>query len=333
MLRHTAWLALFSPLLLATTLFAQFPSQKPEGYVNDIAGVLTPAKRQQLETLCADLDHKANAQLAIVTVRSLEGRRLAEFTIDLATKWGIGPKRSNRGVMLFLTIEDRRSRIEVGYGLEPILTDLQTSEILRSMTPLLRNVDYDGATQLGATTIARAIADEAKVKLSIPSAPINAPTPTAPREQGGPDHTPDHILALMAMLAGGVLLLALAFIGVIFWRLYFILIYTFGLVGMFPTLSLSDKILITLLDVGITVAILVPPFWRFYHNRSRRGSFWTDFLYPLWGKEWKKLSKCRRQTKGFWIDLLGGGSGRQSSGGFGGFGGGSFGGGGASDSW
>ena len=327
MLKGTKRFALFSQLGLATILFAQFPSQKPEGYVNDIAGVLTPAARQQLEALCRELDQKANAQLAIVTVWSLAGRPLEEFTINLATKWGIGPKGSNRGVMLFLAIQGRRSRIEVGYGLEPILTDLRAGQILRSMTPLLRNGNYDGATQLGATTIARAIADEAKVTLSIPSAPTNATTPPPPGEGGGPDHTLDE-------LALGLFLLALVFMSVIFWRLYFLLIYAFGLVGLFPTLSFPDKILCTLLDLGITAAILVPPFWRFYHNRPRRGSFWMDFLYPLWGKvRGKKHSERRRRSKGFWYDVLGGGSGRQSGGGFGGFGGGSSGGGGASGSW
>ena len=93
---------------------AQFPTEKPKGYVSDFAGVLSPATRQQLEALCKELDEKAKAQLAIVTVRSLEGRPLEEFTIDLATRWGIGGKGSDRGVMLFLAIQDRRSRIEVG---------------------------------------------------------------------------------------------------------------------------------------------------------------------------------------------------------------------------
>ena len=145
---------------------AQFPTEKPQGYVNDLAGVLSPAARQQLEALCTELDQKTKAQLAIVTVRSLQGRPLEEFTIDLATQWGIGPKGSDRGVLLFLAIQDRRSRIEVGYGLEPIIPDGRAGGILRSMTPHLQNGDYDSAIALGAASIAQIIAQDAGVPLS-----------------------------------------------------------------------------------------------------------------------------------------------------------------------
>ena len=162
---------------------AQFPIEKPKGYVNDFAGVLRPAMRQQLEDLCKELDEKAKAQLAIVTVRSLEGRPLEEFTIDLATRWGIGGKGSDRGVMLFLAIQDRRSRIEVGYGLEPIIPDGKAGEILRSMTPYLRNGDYDGAVLLGASTIARIIAADAKVAIGMP---VPSPPPATSTGSGFP---------------------------------------------------------------------------------------------------------------------------------------------------
>ena len=173
--RTRRWLAA-SALLLGLALaanphaYAQFPKEKPTGYVSDLAGVLSPAARQGLESLCTGLDQRTKAQLAIVTVKSLQGRPLEEFTIDLATKWGIGPKGSDRGVMLFLAIQDRRSRIEVGYGLEPIIPDGRAGEILRSMTPYLRHGDYDGAISLGAASIAQIIAQDTGV--SLPGAAI-----------------------------------------------------------------------------------------------------------------------------------------------------------------
>lgn len=160
-------------LVAILSLQAQMPTTRPKGYVSDFAGVLTPAARQQLEGLATELDQKAHAQLAIVTVKSLQGRPLEDFTIDLASRWGIGYKgkthtddKADRGILLFLAIQDRRSRIEVGYGLEPIITDGRAGSILRSMTPYLRKDDYDSAVLLGAESIASIIAHDTGVSLS-----------------------------------------------------------------------------------------------------------------------------------------------------------------------
>jgi uncharacterized protein len=164
-------IALF--LLAASAAHAQIPTEKPKGYVSDFAGVISAPARQRMEALSTELDQKAHAQLAIITVKSLEGRPVEDFTIDLATKWGIGTKAkkagdsaADRGVLLFLAIEDRRSRIEVGYGLEPIIPDGRAGGILRSMSPYLRNGDYDSATLLGAGSIASIIAQDAGVSLT-----------------------------------------------------------------------------------------------------------------------------------------------------------------------
>ncbi len=173
------------PLVLTATLLAalfllptfsaraQMPAEKPKAYVSDFAGVISPAARERLESLSTELDQKAHAQLAVVTVNSLEGRPVEDFTIDLATKWGIGTKAkkagdqaADRGVLLFLAVQDRRDRIEVGYGLEPIIPDGRAGGILRSMTPYLRNGDYDSAMLLGAGSIASIIAQDAGVSLS-----------------------------------------------------------------------------------------------------------------------------------------------------------------------
>jgi uncharacterized protein len=139
---------------------------------------MTPAGRQRIEALAHELDEKAKAQLAVVTVRSLQGRPLEEFTVDLATKWGVGPKGSDRGVLLFLAIEDREGRIEVGYGIEPVITDGRAGSILRSMVPYLQRGDYDGALWLGSTSLAQPIAQEAGVTLAaLAAAPAAPPAP------------------------------------------------------------------------------------------------------------------------------------------------------------
>ncbi|MBI3934112.1 MAG: TPM domain-containing protein, partial [Acidobacteria bacterium] len=148
------------------------PATRPQGYVSDFAGVLSAQGKAQLEALCQELDEKTRAQLAIVTVKSLQGRPIEDFSIDLASKWGIGYKggprdeRADRGILLLLAIEDREDRIEVGYGLEPNITDGRAGFILREMVPYLRAGDYNGALLLGAASIAQPIAQEAGISLT-----------------------------------------------------------------------------------------------------------------------------------------------------------------------
>ncbi|MGB6265279.1 MAG: TPM domain-containing protein, partial [Candidatus Acidiferrales bacterium] len=101
--------------LLALAVHAEDPKQiKPTGYVIDLAGVLSPASRDQLTALCTELDQKAHAQIAVVTVHSLNGLPIEEFSIDVATQLGVGPK-SDRGVLILFATDDRRYRVEVGY--------------------------------------------------------------------------------------------------------------------------------------------------------------------------------------------------------------------------
>jgi uncharacterized protein len=162
-------------LQLGTVLpaLAQMPKEKPAGYVSDYAGVLSGNVRQRVEALATELDLKAHAQLAVVTVTSLEGRPIEDFSIDLATKWGIGTKArragdqtADRGVLLLLAVQDRRDRIEVGYGLEGMIPDGRAGGILRSMTPYLRTGDYDSAIAYGAASIASIVAQDANVTLT-----------------------------------------------------------------------------------------------------------------------------------------------------------------------
>jgi uncharacterized protein len=154
---------------------AQVPDSKPTGYVSDFAGVLSPQGKQKIEALATELNQKTGAQLAVVTVNSLDGEPMEDFSVDLATRWGIGSKeRGDTGVLLLLAIQDRRNRVEVGYGLEPILPDGKVGGILRGMQPLLRAGDYDGALWQAAGQIAGIIARDANITLT-GSVPQSAP--------------------------------------------------------------------------------------------------------------------------------------------------------------
>src|SRR5260370_6195863 len=126
----------------------QVKNLKSQGYVNDFAGVLDAPAKEKLAALCAELDRKAGAQIAAVTVSSLEGEPIEQYSIDLATQWGVGPKQQSRGVLILLAPNDRKYRIEVGYGLEAILPDGKIGGFGREAVPYLQRSDYRGALLL-----------------------------------------------------------------------------------------------------------------------------------------------------------------------------------------
>jgi uncharacterized protein len=140
---------------------------QPTDYVSDFAHVLSPEAIARLDSIAAQLDHSAaNAQIAIVTVRSLNGDDPADYADELESKYKMGRKGSDRGVLVLLAVDDHKYRIEVGYGLEGILPDGKVGDIGRSMIPNLRANDYDGAMTLAVGQIAQVIADDAHVTLN-----------------------------------------------------------------------------------------------------------------------------------------------------------------------
>ncbi len=137
----------------------------PMGYVTDLAGVLDAEKGARLEALCTELEQKTGAQMAIVTVRSLEGESVEQYAVDLFKQLGIGSKKDNRGLLLLLAPTERKYRIEVGYGLEPVINDARAGDAGRAMVPFLRQGDYGSAVESGAWQLAKYIADDSGVTL------------------------------------------------------------------------------------------------------------------------------------------------------------------------
>ena len=123
---------------------------KPTGYVNDFAHKVDAASAQALEIYCTNLERVTGAQVAIVLVDSVDDEPIADVANRLYREWGIGRKGKDEGILLMLSVNDKKSRAEVGYGLEPIITDGDTGGILRSLRPLLRQGEY-GAALLAAT--------------------------------------------------------------------------------------------------------------------------------------------------------------------------------------
>lgn len=144
---------------------------RPTGYVNDFAGVLSSAVRQQVEDLCTQVDRQAHAQIAVITVKTIQSddggdTSIEEFATELEEKWKVGAKGTDRGVLMLLVMTPRRGRIEVGYGLEGILNDAKVGDIGRSMAPAAKQNDYDTAVPLGVQEIAQVIATDAGVTLT-----------------------------------------------------------------------------------------------------------------------------------------------------------------------
>src|SRR5882672_3878289 len=156
----------------------QVKNLKPQGYVNDFAGVLNAQAKQKLTALCAEVDQKTKAQIAVVTVSSLEGETVEQFSLELATEWGVGPKQQSRGALILVAPKDRKYRVEVGYGLEAILPDGKVGGFGREAIPFLRQNDYGGAVLLITQRVAAVIAEDQKVTLDGVS--VGTPPSTQP---------------------------------------------------------------------------------------------------------------------------------------------------------
>jgi uncharacterized protein len=171
-------LGLFVAVAASCLLAEPISSLRPSNYVNDFAGVLSPTTKAQLNALCQQVEQKARAQMAVVTVKSLDGQDPVSYAVDLYQKWGIGKKGTDRGVLILLATQDRKYWTSVGYGLEPILPDGKVGGFGREMIPFLREGDYNGAVTLITNRVADVIAKDAGVTLDgvqLPSAPRGPP--------------------------------------------------------------------------------------------------------------------------------------------------------------
>jgi uncharacterized protein len=176
----------------------------PSGYINDFAGVLSATTKEDLESLCTQVDRQAHAQIAVVTINTLDdGQTIGEFATELEDKWGVGNKE-DRGILMVFVMKPRRGRIEVGYGLEGILNDAKVGDIGRSMVPSANQGDYNTAVPLGVRQIANVIAQDAGVALS-----ANGHTY---RRQRVPESQPVQLSLTQILIGGGVILLLLVFL-------------------------------------------------------------------------------------------------------------------------
>ena len=124
------------------------------GRIVDDADLLSPADRAELDAELKALEDKRSDQVVVVTLPSLQGFTIEDFGYQLGRHWGIGTKEKDNGVLLIVAPNERKVRIEVGRGLEPILTDAMSNVIINgAILPRFRNGDYAGGIKEGAKGI------------------------------------------------------------------------------------------------------------------------------------------------------------------------------------
>ena len=302
----------FLSLTFASNLSAQKAIPELWGMrVHDEAHVLKQETVDELEKELKVYEDTTSNQIAILIVQSLDGDVLEQYSLRVAEKWKLGKKDKDNGVLLLVAVDDHKMRIEVGQGLEGVLTDAQSSRIIRNeIAPEFRRGDYDAGVKAGINGIVRAIAGE-----------YSANDADGFGELG--------LWAKLLIMLGAILFISIfAFMGLIFpgcagWGIY---VFLMPFYGLFPMMAFNEDY--WYVPLGIYV-VLFP-------------------ILKVWigKKEWvKKIGKnsgsgSSGKGKGFWSGMSSGGgwsSGGGSSWSSGGSsfsgGGGSFGGGGSSGGW
>jgi uncharacterized protein len=281
---------------------------KPAGHVNDFAGILDEPTRAALDQRLREVEAKTSSEIAVATIKSLDGMSIEEYANRLFKEWGVGQEKTDNGVLIVVAPNEREMRIEVGYGLEGVLPDGLAGEIRdEQFLPAFRNDDYAGGIRDGVGRIAD-IVEKNQVLTAEELARINSPSDDVP------------------------VLVLVPFLGI------FVAVGSF-MVGLglrtkaaFPILFgslFSGMPMLVALMVAFTVTLFtLVPFWV--------AMAWWGFR--LGGRaKWQDTFRPGKGGGGSGWVMGGGGSGRSGSGGSsssgGSFGGGSSGGGGASGRW
>ena len=156
-------------LLLLFSLQAQELPERPAAWINDYAGVLNETQEAQLNDMLNGLEKRSSNQIFVAIFKKIpEGYYLEDFTVKLFEKWRPGLPDKNNGLLITIFTEDRKARIEVGYGLEDVITDAQARQVLyNNMIPYFRKGDYYGGLMAGLKILIPAA--EGKYKIPVKS--------------------------------------------------------------------------------------------------------------------------------------------------------------------
>ncbi|MFN7161273.1 MAG: TPM domain-containing protein [Candidatus Gracilibacteria bacterium] len=283
----------------------------PTGFVTDCCSLLTETERQTIDNKLSQFQQETSNQIAVAIVQNLEGDSVESYANELFRTWGIGEKTKNNGVLLLFGLDERKIRIEVGYGLEGVLTDALAGRIINDeITPLMKQSRYADAVVNGTNAIMLAIQGE--YSEATPSLYNGAVGSSADEDMSG----------MVTAFLGLLFLLFNSAIYAISYMARSKSIWAGGIGGGAVGIALMFIFgfgMITAIATGV-LAIL------------------GLILDMVLSKNYSSL-KAQGKSTNFWetsggLYTFGGGSGRSSGGSsFGGFGGGSSGGGGASGGW
>ncbi len=154
-------------LLLGAGAWARSDWPRPQGPVADYAKVIPESYRRAIAAAATELWQKTGAAVVVATLPSLEGDTIEDAAVDLFQKWGIGKKGEDKGVLILVAVKERRLRIEVGYGLEPVITDA-TAGLIRdqALVPFLKKGQYGKGLYAGVVAVANLVARAQGVSLS-----------------------------------------------------------------------------------------------------------------------------------------------------------------------
>jgi uncharacterized protein len=146
---------------------------KPRGLINDFANVISPRHEQKLTQVTGELLRKTDVPVVVVTMPDIGGEDYNEYANRLYAAWGIGKKGEDRGVLIFVTLKERKMRIETGYGIEALIPDGLAGEIRdQYITPYLKRNQFGEGLLNGTLAIASIIAKDARVSLTGQQAPV-----------------------------------------------------------------------------------------------------------------------------------------------------------------
>ena len=157
----------FISFFSSNTLHAQNVLAKPSNptLVTDVAGILSPEEKQVLERKLVAIDDSSSNQIAVVILPTLDGNPIEEYATKLFRQWGIGNKKTNNGILLLIAVQDKKIRIEVGYGLEGAIPDITSINIIdNDLKPAFRQQAYYAGIDKATDDIAKAAVGEYKVR-------------------------------------------------------------------------------------------------------------------------------------------------------------------------
>ncbi len=184
-------------LLLSQAAFAlDVPELK--GRINDYAEILAPNQEAELENFLKDAETRTSSQIALLTIASLEQENIEDFSLKTVETWKLGQKNKDNGALLLIALKEKKIRIEVGYGLESVLTDVKSGFIIRNViTPYFKKRDFYTGIKNGLAAIYGFASKEYQVSDQELAKYKNA------EKQKETSHLPGAVLVLIVMLLFG----------------------------------------------------------------------------------------------------------------------------------